>query len=538
MPFGSSGRSTESRRFRVLQRRLAPLFRTIMPNPLAPRSVVVIPSLSVDDEVLSKVSGAQHYEERMLCMLMLLRLPNTSVTFVTSLPVAPSVIDYYLHLLPGIPSHHARRRLTMLSCYDGSTRALTDKILERPRLIERIRTSMPDTALAHMTCYNATLSERRLALALDIPLYACDPDLLHLGSKSGSRETFREAGVVFPKGVEHVHAPREIADALTRLKRGSRQLRRAVVKLNEGFSGEGNAVFSFDGSPSGSGLAAWVRRELPRRLAFEASGMTWEAYASKMKTMGGIVECFVEGTNRRSPSVQLRIDPRGDIELISTHDQVLGGPTGQIFLGSTFPADAAYRLEIQEAAVRIATVLRRKGVLGRFGVDFVSVPKGNGWDHYAIEINLRKGGTTHTFMTLQFLTDGTYDAMTGLFRTPAGLPRYYYASDNLQSAAYRRLTPDDLIDIAVDHGIHFDGATQQGVAFHLIGAISEFGKLGMVCVADTPIGAYELYRRTVSVLDREATLAMVDVAGRTKRRPGRLALRVGSQRSTRRRTRR
>ncbi len=504
MPATSSRRADESRRFRTLQRRLAPLFRRIMPDARAHRSVVVIPSLSVDAEVLRTVGGAQHYEERMLCMLMLLRLPNTHVTFVTSTPVAPAVVDYYLHLLPGIPSRHARRRLTLLSAHDASPRALTEKILERPRLVERIRQSMPDARSAHLACYNVTAGERRLALALDVPLYGCDPDLLDLGGKIGSREVFRDAGVLLPEGVEHVRTPRDVARALAGLRRRHPGLRRAVVKLDQGFSGEGNAVFAFEGCPGGPGLLPWIIRELPRRLRFEARGLSWEGYMAKLRAMGGVVECFSEGANKRSPSVQLRIDPRGAIELISSHDQVLGGPTGQIFLGSTFPADAAYRLDIQAAALRVARVLRRRGVIGRLGVDFVSVPGSSGWQHFAIEVNLRKGGTTHTFMMLQFLTDGAYDTASGLFRTPAGLPRFYYASDNLQKPAYRRFTPDDLIDLAVENGLHFDGATQQGVAFHLIGAISEFGKLGMVCVGDSPEAARALYQRTVEVLDREA----------------------------------
>jgi len=37
------------------------------------------------------------------------------------------------------------------------------------------------------------------------------------------------------------------------------------------------------------------------------------------------------------------------------------------------------------------------------------------WAAYAIELNLRKGGTTHPFLTLQFLTDGAYDPATALF---------------------------------------------------------------------------------------------------------------------------
>ena len=146
-------------------------------------------------------------------------------------------------------------------------------------------------------------------------------------------------------------------------------------------------------------------------------------------------------------------------------------------------------------------------MLGRFGVDFVSTYDGNSWTHNAIEINLRKGGTTHPFMTLQFLTDGLLDTESGLFLTPNGQPRYYYASDNLEKPSYQGLTPDDLIDIAVVNGLHFHGATQEGVVFHLLGALHEFGKLGVVCVAETLDRARSLYDETTAILDREADRA-------------------------------
>ena len=53
--------------------------------------------------------------------------------------------------------------------------------------------------------------------------------------------------------------------------------------------------------------------------------------------MGGIVEAFIEGDVKKSPSVQYRITP-ATIETVSTHDQLLGGADGQIFLGAYFPA--------------------------------------------------------------------------------------------------------------------------------------------------------------------------------------------------------
>jgi hypothetical protein len=143
-------------------------------------------------------------------------------------------------------------------------------------------------------------------------------------------------------------------------------------------------------------------------------------------------------------------------------------------------------------------------VIGRFGVDFISVPQGNGsWKHYAIEINLRKGGTTHPFLMLQFLIDGFYDEDTGRYYTPSLKERFYYASDNLKQESYKGLLPDDLIDIAVYHDLHFNGATQQGVVFHLIGALSEHGKLGVLCIGDSPAKAHELYNHTVEILDAE-----------------------------------
>jgi PGM1 C-terminal domain len=496
------GSTAELAVFRDLQSRLPDLFRKIFPDPLAPRTVVIIPSLSLDQDVMARVTGVHHYEERMLCMLMLLKLPRTRVVYVTSQPVSEDIIDYYLHLLAGVPATHARQRLTLFSCFDSTPTSLAAKILARPRLLARLRDAIPEVATAHMSCFNVSALERTLAVQLGIPIYGCDPALLALGSKSGSRAIFREAGVPFPAGFENLADQAEVAAALSELKTRHPGLQRAVVKLNEGFSGEGNAIFGYEGAPVGSGLEGWIKSRLPA-LAFEARDMSWEAYSAKIHEMGAIVEEFVDGAVKRSPSVQYRIDPLGQIEVISTHDQVLGGRSNQVFLGCRFPADVCYRLDIQEEGLKAARILRDRGVLGRFGIDFLSVWDGHSWRHRAIEINLRKGGTTHPFMMLQFLTDGRYNPASGEFRTRSGVPRCYYASDNLEAPVYRGLTPADLLDIAVVNGLHFNGATQQGVVFHLIGALSEFGKLGIVCVAPTSDEADQLYRETVAVLDRE-----------------------------------
>ncbi len=119
------------------------------------------------------------------------------------------------------------------------------------------------------------------------------------------------------------------------------------------------------------------------------------------------------------------------------------------------------------------------------------------------EINLRKGGTTHPFMSLRYLTNGRYNMSTGLYDSEPGCHKYYKATDNLQKPQYQGLIPNDLMDIITDHRLHFDSSTKTGIVFHLMGALSEFGKLGLTCIGNSHQEAEDLYDRVVQVLDRE-----------------------------------
>ena len=358
-----------------------------------------------------------------------------------------------------------------------------------------------------MVCFNSTALERTLAVQLQIPLYGNNPALNELGTKSGCREIFRAAGVLFPDGFERLRDQHDIAEALTILQTKAPDIRRAVVKLNDGFSGEGNSLFYYEGIQAFDTIERkkMILQRLPQ-LKFEAPQENWESYHLKYQQMGGIVEMFVEGKNKFSPSAQCRVNALGKAVAISTHDQILGGPSGQVFLGCTFPAHPNYRLEIQNAGMAVANELAKHGVLGRFATDFVSIPKEDGtYEHYAIEVNLRKGGTTHPFLTLRFLTDGAYNPETGEFYAEDDRPKCYFASDTLQSESYKGLLPEDLIDIAIYHDLHFHASTERGTVFHLMGALSEFGKLGMVCIGDNLQQANFLYRKTKNVLDQEVS---------------------------------
>jgi hypothetical protein len=375
---------------------------------------------------------------------------------------------------------------------------------------ERIRSLIPDPDSAHLVAFNVTTYERDLALRLGIPIFGADPKFWPLGSKTGSREIFEAAGTPYPLGEENLHSFEDVHRSLSKMRRMKPDLANAIVKLNEGVSGEGNAVADLIGLPDPeSADAALALEERIRGMEFVSSAVTLDGFFQTMSEIGGIVEERIQGRDFCSPSVQMRITPLGEVEVLSTHDQLLGGPSGQSFLGSQFPADSRYGPLIGNESRKIADQLAKHGVLGRFAVDFVVVRDDAGkWNSYAIEVNLRKGGTTHPFLILQFLTDGVYDEKSGTFRAPSGLEKCYVTSDHLESTLYHAFTPTDLFDILIRHDLHFDQARQTGILVHMLATIGENGRFGVVAVGDTPEQAQELYDRVQAVVTEESREAI------------------------------
>ena len=277
------------------------------------------------------------------------------------------------------------------------------------------------------------------------------------------------------------------------------QSRTAILKLDKGVSGLGNAILDIrraldDGALSGA-------------LELEDTEADIADYLRALEDQGGIVEEKIEGEDFRSPSAQLRISPSGQVDVLSTHDQVLGGPHGQTYFGCRFPADPEYAPRIATEALKIGRRLAREGVIGRNAVDFVAVRQDGEWQPYAIEINLRCGGTTHPFMAISTLTDGVYDPLAGEFRTPLGDIKHYVATDHLDAPAYQSLTPDDVLDVVAERSLGWDAEREAGVALHMVSALAVAGRIGLTAIGDTPSEAQALYRELKQTLDGLAAKA-------------------------------
>jgi hypothetical protein len=460
-------------------------------------NIVFIPSQSFDQRELAKVKAPLQYEERTLCMLFELADPNVSIVYVTSMPVDASIVDYYLELLEttsNVYAEDARSRLLILSCNDPQLIPLTAKVLRRPKLIQKIKEFIKPS-YSYIIPFLGSNLERELALTLQIPLIGTDPSLNYWGTKAGGREVFGLAGLPLPAGTGLVQSVEELAAEVLKLYLREGRPRQIVIKLNVGFSGKGNALLTAS-KISPDETVERVLELLETDLEFCSHEENWKGFQEQLKLYGVLAEIWVPNVIS-SPSAQATILVSGEVKVISTHEQVLDGGA---YLGCIYPANELYRSRLIDYAYKIGKVLADKGCLERFAVDFVVSDTGAEIEVNCIEINIRWGGTSHPFISAKYLTKGEV-SQDGRLMGADGLEKFYVSSDNIQNEAFIGLNPDDFLDLTKSReSLSFSSESLTGTTFHMISAIPQFGKFGMIAIANSCEAAQQLYQQALDEL--------------------------------------
>ena len=347
-------------------------------------------------------------------------------------------------------------------------------------------------------------------------MYGADPRLFELGTKTGCRRLFAEEGVRHPLGVEDLHTLDEVVDAIAAAaRRTARRMPRSIVKLNEGVSGEGNAVVDLSGLPA-PGTRTSATQVAGRLAAMSSSSpdTPLDAYVAKLAERRRHRRGADRRRELRSPSVQLRVTPVGEVELLSTHDQLLGGPERPELPRVPVPGRRGYAArDHARTAAAIGERLAREGVLGRFAIDFVVVQDATG----------RAGRRTRSSSTCARAARRTVPHPAVPHRRPLrpddrAVPHPGRAGEAPRgdrpprvADCLRGLSLDDLFDVVARHGLHFDQSRQTGVVFHMISCLTEHGRVGLTAVGDTPAQAEAIYQRAERILLDEASAALQDI---------------------------
>jgi hypothetical protein len=469
--------------FDELQRTLEPALTLNRAGSTVDHVLVALPSFSVSESILSHYADRiPSLEHRYLFSIFIAgRIPVCEIVYISTRRPDQTVIDYYTSLLP--PGERAAARFRILAIDDGTPRSVAGKIAADPSFQAGIREIIAGRP-AFIEPWNVTDTEQDMALALGVPINGTRPDLRHLGFKSAGRRLFRDAGVPVPFGFEDVHTLGDLEQAILGIG-AARDVTGVVIKHDDSGAGDGNVVLDLGPMADADEPTAWLRAQL--------EGLPgW--YRADLATQGGVVEERVSGVRFTSPSAQVDIRPDGSVQVLATHEQVLGGPANQVYLGCRFPADPAYAPALARHAHAIGEHLSRAGALGRFAVDFVAATDTDGrWQVHAIEVNLRKGGTTHPYAALRNLVPGRYDTAAGRWIANVdGGPRVYSATDNLLDPRWTGLDPAAVIRAVRDAGLEFAHDTGTGVVLFMLSGLAIDGRLGLVAIARTPEEAEDL----------------------------------------------
>jgi hypothetical protein len=278
-------------------------------------------------------------------------------------------------------------------------------------------------------------------------------------------------------------------------------VRSAIESIRSSRPGATAVIVKLDDSGSGDGNVTVDLREPHERFP----GRSFPEWYVRDLGSGGVVEERVAGTQFSSPSAQLDILPSGEVVVLATHEQVLGGANGQIYMGCRFPADHDYAAELASHAAAVGEVLAARGVLGRVAVDFAATRNASGaWSLYALEINLRKGGTTHPYTTLRSLVPGRYDAGSARWCSDTGGERAYSSTDNLVDPGWLGLAPKAAVGAIAEAGLQFDPERGTGVVLHMLSGLSIDGRLGLTAIGHHPAHADELHMAAARALSRAA----------------------------------
>ena len=188
--------------------------------------------------------------------------------------------------------------------------------------------------------------------------------------------------------------------------------------------------------------------------------------------------------------------------MVCTHDQLLGGANGQAFVGCRFPAGEEYAALVVAEAEKVRHRLLAEGVVGRFGVDFVVARRDGSWRPYAVEINLREGGTSHPFGTLYLLTGGTLRPdRSALHARPGASPAATWPPIDLEHPNARGADIGRFLAAADAAGLRWDHRdAQTGVVWHMLAALGPLGRVGVTAIGADRGHAQDLFDRCGALL--------------------------------------
>ncbi|NWT74696.1 IQCH protein, partial [Prunella himalayana] len=528
------------------------------------RTIIHIPSLGYSQHVREHIPDLAVQQNLQLGRLCDILDANVDVIYICPLALSEELLQYYNKLLglqaavrSGNPQDMAdlQDRFKILTpeainSFPEHHMCLATVLKYSPRTMQRLQVLLQGRD-AYMVGGVAHLDDLAVADQLQVPLLGSEPAVAQLYStKSGSKRIFASAGVPTPPGEGDIHSREQLLRALSRLVLDNPEVQRWLFKVDGERGGDGTAFCEVTShlechpwiqrEQQGHGPEVWsesqarelalvkISQELPGLLAQHVQPVnekrfpTWEKFLQTFLTQGGVIEAFPPAGSVTNLTVDLLIEPTGEVTLLSSGDQLHAeGPLRSS--GTTIPQRSVDPEVLQALCLKVGEACKSKGVLGYFSVDFVafSHPQTREQQVWATDLDLCYSDQLALSQLLVYLTDGNLDCGSSILQAPLGAresksqvqqegtkppapssPWCAVASSQLRHSSLSGIPYNLLLHICKARGVGFDLQEKQGTVFVLY-EDQKRHSLGMVTIGEDLQGVLLTFARNLFIIHQE-----------------------------------
>ncbi|XP_015270082.1 PREDICTED: IQ domain-containing protein H [Gekko japonicus] len=528
------------------------------------RTVIHIPSLGYAQYIREATPDFAIHQGSQIGRLCEIQDPNVDVIYVCPLQLSEELLQYYHKLLglqaavrSGDPKDIAdlQDRFKILTpeainSFPSRPMALATFLKYSPKTLQRIRNLIRGKE-AYIVGGLLRQDDLEVADALDLPILGPDPEVALLySSKSGSKRVFASAGVPMPPGQHDIYNRQQMVEVLSQLIIDYPEVKRWIFKVDNDFGGNGTAYCDvtahlkcypwvqkehrryssevWQKKWAHEPALAKISQELPGLLAQHAQAVnekrfpTWGKFLQTFVSQGGVIEAFPPSDSVTNLTVDMLIEPTGEITMVSLGDQIhADGPLRSS--GTTFPQASVEPGVLNSLCSKIGEACKARGVVGYFSIDFATFihPQTMGQQVWAVDLDLHYSDHLALTQVLLYVTNGKLDGWSSRFevqlvprklkfwqvpkeqpQTASVVSRSVVMSSSVMHTSLSFIYYSVFLQMCKAHGIGYDVQQKEGTVF-MIFEDQKRHRFGMLTIGEHLQGALMTFAHHLFIIYQE-----------------------------------
>ncbi|XP_070686599.1 IQ motif-containing protein H [Pempheris klunzingeri] len=526
------------------------------------RTIIHIPSLGYSQSQRLKLRGFDILQNIQIGRLCDIRDENVEVIYICPLHLGDDILHYYTSLLKCDGSTDGAdtgttqasscvRRFNIITpeavdFFPTHNMCLSTLLKYSPRTLKRIR-SLIQGKQTYIVGGVAHVDDLAVADELGVPVLAPEPAIAQFHStKSGGRRIFIGAGVGVPPSQGDIFSLNQLHETLAEIMPQNIDVQRWLFKMDSEHGGRGTAFCDTyqlscynwaqqEYRRHGPELwnTEWIQEsvmlryldEIPEwldRYARPAKTSCYPNWACFLKTFlrqGGVVEAYPPSDSVTCLTVDLLLEPGGEVRMLSCGDQLHGSCQLEV-MGSTVPQTSVNPETLHSTCMRVGQACLQRHIIGYVSVDLVTFLDHSTMEQkvWAIDLNLTYSDQLAMTQMLLMMTGGTLNCRAGCLEVPmpirekccehqiAAKPpvvnRYAVIGTHLFHSNLSMYYHNVLLKMCKAYGIGFNMKRKQGTVFVLYDN-SKRCNIGLITVSEDLQGALVTFTRGLSVIHQE-----------------------------------